>query len=140
MALKLESLAANREKENDGDWVVIPDLGGAVSLKVRSLHFAPFVAARAVAQRRFNMRYKDGNIPEDELNSRLGALAAEHLLIDWTGFDKKYSPEIAASTLSDPAYRDLVGHVLWAAMQVGAAKAEFIEDASKNSATPSAGN
>ena len=41
MTLKLSSLAADLDRERDGDWIDIPDLLD-VALKVRSLHFPEY--------------------------------------------------------------------------------------------------
>jgi hypothetical protein len=136
--IKLTSTKADIAKEQDGDWVEIPDLPG-IALRVRSIHSKAFAVARDLASRKLATRYGNETVPEDDLARVNGQLYADHLLLEWRGFDVPYSPEVAADTLTDPAYRDLRRHVIYAAAQVGRANVEFLEGVAKNSEAPSAG-
>ena len=138
MTIKLGSVRADLVKEQEGDAIAIPDLPG-VTLRVRSLHYQPFIAARDLASRRLAKKYGDAPVPEEEFARVYGALYAEHLLLGWDGFDQPYTPELAAATLTDPAYRDLRSHVAWCSAQVGRQQVEFLETERKNSAPPSVG-
>ena len=137
-SVKLVSLKADLAKEQEGGWIPIPELPG-VELLVRSIHYRPFVVARDAASRRMAKRYGVEPVPPEEEAQINGALYADHLLLGWKGFDQPHSPELARGLMTDVAYRELRGHVVYAAVQVGRADVEFLEDARKNSEAPSAG-
>ncbi len=131
MPVKLSSLQADIAKEQDGELIAIPDLA-EVSLRVRSLHYRPYVVARDLAFRRLAKRFPKETPPEDETARVVGSLLAEHILLGWEGFDTPYSGEMARELLTDVGYRKLREHVVWAATQVGERQVEFLEDAEKN--------
>lgn len=134
MPIKLSSLAVDLTRETEGDWVDLPDLPG-VRLKTRSLHYAPYRVARDSAF--VTLSRKHGKtIPAEASDTVLRKLCADHLLLDWDGFDVPYTHEAALTVLTDPAFREFVSHVLWAAAQVGQAEIAFVESAEKNSPMP----
>lgn len=132
MTVKIKSLAADRTREREGEWVAIVDLPG-VELKVRSINYPAFDLAMKNEQQRLFRKYGRKPIPDEVSIALNGKLYAEHLLLDWRGFDETFSTDLAHELLTDVAYRDLVGHVLWASMQVGRVETEFVELAVGNS-------
>jgi hypothetical protein len=138
MAVKLSSLAADTNKEASGDWIDIPELVG-VALKVRSFNYGPYRIARDLLLQRSARRNRGKPVDQDENEREFGKLYAEHILIDWRGFDVAYDAKVARESLIDPAMRDLRRHVEYAASQVGASEVEFMEDALGESKPASAG-
>jgi hypothetical protein len=138
MSVKFSSLAADTEKEKQGDWVEIPELPG-VSLKVRSFNDPAYRIARDLLLQRMARKHGRKPAPADENEAEFGRLYAKHILIDWKGFDVPYSADAAREALADPAYRDFRRHVEYAASQVGASEVEFLEDALGESKPASAG-
>lgn len=140
MAVKLGSLAANLRRENDGDWIDIPDLPG-VSLKVRGGAYGPFQAAKSIVDQRFARKWlaKGDPVPQDIAYKENGKLYADHILLGWAGFDEEFSPGRAYEALTDPAMRAMHDHVRYAMTRVAETEAEFVEDAGKNSLRSSAG-
>lgn len=134
--MKLASL----RKETDGEWIAAQDLEG-VEFKVRPLHHGPFVMALQLATSRLMRRYPgDKRAPPEETERLNGELYAEHLLLDWKGFDEPYSPDLARRLLTDPGYQVLRNEVRFAAQVASRAQAEFVEVAAGNSAPASDGN
>jgi hypothetical protein len=135
--IRLSSAAVDLAKERAGDWVPYEPWPG-VEFKVRSTESPQFKEARDAMQRAQQMR--TGVKPsQDDWSRELGLLYAEHLLLDWKGLFEDdgntpipYSPQLAAATLSNPAYRNVAMAVLTCAMRVGAAEIDFV--------TVSAGN
>ncbi len=138
MALKLSSLKSDRARTDAGDWIEIPDWPG-VAVRVRGLSHPAYVYARDQVNRRLARKHKGDAAGPAEMRQRdderlrlNGEILAEHVLLDWRGFDEEYSAERALAMLSDPAMELLIGNVTWAAAQVGQAKAEFSEEQEKN--------
>jgi len=131
MTIKLKSLAADLKKEVEGDWIDIPDLPD-VSLKVRSLQSPAYTVARDLMSQKHRRKYGAKPVPPEVFSKDFGRLAAEHLLLDWKGFDVPYSADTAEEVLTSLEYRMLLNHTVWAASQVGEAEIEFVEDAEKN--------
>jgi hypothetical protein len=131
MTVKLQSLKADLVRESEGDWVDIPDLPG-VRLKVRSFHYGPYRMARDLLNQRLVKKYGRAPAPSDEVAREYGRLYADHLLLDWDGFDQPFTPETGRTVLTDPAYRSMLGHIEYAASKIGVVEADFIEDAAKN--------
>jgi len=138
MAIKLSSLRANTRRENDGDWVDIPDLPG-VRLKVRGAGYGPYQMQKSIVEGRWARRYGQDPVPVDVLLAENGRLYAEHILLDWDGFDEPYTQEASRHFLTDPGFRQLHEHIRYAMQRVAATEAEFVEDAAKNSSASSAG-
>jgi len=139
MAVKLNSLRADTRRENDGDWVEIPDLPG-VALKVRGFAYGPFQNAKSQAEAKWARRSGGRDtVPYDEVFKTNGRLYAQYLLLDWKGFDEPYDLELAQQILADPAYRELHDHIRYATNRVSQVDAEFVEDAAGNSERSSAG-
>lgn len=137
MTVKLSSLRADTAREEAGDWITIPDLPG-VRLKVRSLQSVSYVSARDVLIQRLARTYRGKPTPQDVQTREFGKLYADHILLDWEGFDEPYSIERARDLLTDPEWRRLVGHIEWAAGTLAEMESESLETAAKNSAAPSA--
>jgi hypothetical protein len=153
MTVKLGSLEADVARETEGDWVSLdglsmelltgtlrlPDLPNT-QLKVRSLNYPPYQLARSRAEQRLKRRYADTALaPQEEQAEVYGPIMAEHLLLDWRGFDIPYSMEAAREALSNPRHRQLRSYLIAAAAKIGEVEAQFFDDAEKNSARPSAG-
>lgn len=131
MAVKLGSLKDDIQKEREGDWINIPALPG-VKLKSRSFNYPPFKTERELMLQRLGRKYDKDPIPPDVLEVEFGRLYAQHLLLDWGGFDVPYSADVAMQALTDIAHRPLRGHVEYAAARVGKNEVEFTEEAAKN--------
>jgi len=141
MALKLNSLKANIDREKTGDWVSYPELGDKdVAFKVRGINYPEFQAKRDREGKRLASRYGTEEIPQDEFDKVQGRLLAEEILLDWKGLDEPYSADLAMNCLSDPAYRELRMAVVACAIRLTQVKVEFTEAAVKNSAPPSGKN
>lgn len=141
MSLKLNSIKADLAKESEGDWVAIPEWPG-VRFKVRSIHCKDYLNAREMKVQ--GLVKALGRLPtSSELEPHIGKLVSAFLLLDWDGLlddnDKPlpYSAERARELLGDPAMRELVQQVIWAANRIGTRDAEFVADAVKNSEAPS---
>lgn len=138
MTVKLSSLRADLRRENDGDWVDIPDLPG-VRLKVRGAVYGPYQRAKSMVEGKWVRRYGREPVPVEVMHRENGRLYAEHIVLGWEGFDETYSEEAALEALTDPAFRVLHDHVRYAMTRVAETETEFIEDAAKNSRPSSAG-
>lgn len=140
MAVKLSSLRADTRRENDGDWVEIPELPG-VALKVRGFAYGPFQNAKSQIEQKW-ARKSGGrdSIPQEEQFKANGRLYARFLLLDWKGFDEPYDLDLAEQILTDPGYRELHDHIRYATNKVSQVDAEFVEGASGNSDRSSDGN
>lgn len=141
MAIKLTSLRADLKRENEGDWVDIPELPG-LRLKVRGGAYGPYQAAKSIVEGKWARRYGRNPVPVEELLRENGRLYAEFILVDWQGLDDGGEPvsvEQARDILTDPAFRDLHEHIRYAMLMVSQTEAEFVEDAAKNSSASSAG-
>lgn len=131
MTIKLESIKADLKRENEGDWVDIPDLPG-VRLRVRSHNYGPYKIALSKSLQRLVRRHGREQIPDDVALMAGGSVYADHILLDWEGFDEPYTPETARAVLMNPAYRELQAHVRYAAAEIAKIEAQFVEDASGN--------
>ncbi len=129
--VKLSSLRSDSERERNGDWVDSLSIPGAAFM-VRSINYPPYTIARDLMKQRLARKSGGKPIPQDTLYTELGRLYAEHLLLDWRGFDEEYSKDRAVELLTDPEFRELVMAVELAAGSVGQAELEFIEGAAKN--------
>lgn len=136
--VKLSSLRADLAKEREGDWIEAPHIGVGVAFLVRSINFPDFQTARDRALMKLAERFGAEAVPSEENARVMGSLAAEHLLLGWRGFDVDYSPDTAIEVLTDEGYRRVRLSIFAAATRVGARETEFLEDAAKNSAAPSA--
>lgn len=137
MTVKLSSLAADLDREANGDWIDYPEWPG-VAFNVSSLLKPAYVTERDFLLQRMARRYKGKTPPQTEVAPEAGKLYCKHILHGWRGLDVEYSPETALEIMCDPAYRAVVNAVEWCAGQVGQAEVEFVEDAEKNSDAPSA--
>jgi hypothetical protein len=145
MAVKLNSLRADMRRQNDGDWVEIPELPG-VAFKVRGINYGPYQAENSTLLMAYRRRYEARGLPvPNEISNRdIARIYAKHLLLDWRGFlddneaELPYSREVAEEMLGAPG--DFFRHVLFAVTQVSNTEAEIVEDTAKNSPRPSAGS
>lgn len=128
MTVKLSSLAV--AVNNDGDWETCPTIPN-VSFKVRSISYPAFAIARDQLMQRMKRKHGD-SVPPDVSSAALGRLCAEHLLLDWKGFDEAFSKERAMEVLTDPGYSEVVGAVIQASVAASTAKIEYVEDSAKN--------
>lgn len=131
MKIKLDSLKADLERENAGDWVDIPELPG-VRLKVKSFNSPEYRVSRDLAIQRLFKKYGRVSPAAGVVAEEYGKLYADHILLGWEGFDVPFSKEKALELLSDPAFRALQQHVEYAAGKLGEIELEFVEDAVKN--------
>lgn len=137
MTIKLASLKADLDKEREGDWVDYPDWPG-VRFNVRSLQTPSYAIKRDQLITKLARRYGRKPIPVDVRAKEFGRLYADEILLDWEGFDTEYSHDNAVTTLTDPAFREIVAAVEWCASQLGEIDAEFIDESVKKSEPPSA--
>ncbi len=135
--LKLSSLRANLEREQQGDWVDSLRWAG-VRFRVRALTTPSYRIKRDPRLATLSRKYKGKPIPPEVSGPILGRLYAEEILLGWEGLDIAYSPEVALETLSDPAYRELVSEIEWCAGTLSEVDAEYEEETAKNSVRPSA--
>jgi hypothetical protein len=132
MTIKLKSLAADLKKKAEGEWRDIPDLPG-VRVNVRALNYMPYRTDRDAMNLRHGKQYPDGRVPDDVMAREFGSIVAEHLLLDWEGFDVPYSADVALETLTDEAFSStLTMYIVAAAARVGEARVEFEDRAVKN--------
>lgn len=127
MTVKFGSLKADTEKEKSGDWIEVVDLPG-VSFLVKSFNDPAYRIARDLLVQRMARRHGKKAAPPEEMESAFGKLYADHILLDWKGFDQPYSAEFAREALTDPAYRDLRRYVETAASQVGQNEVEYTDE------------
>jgi len=140
MTVKLTSLRADTRRENDGDWVELPELPG-VALKVRGFAYGPFQNAKSQIEAKWARRTGGRDaIPAEEQYKANGRLYARYLLLDWRGFDETYDPELVEQLLTDLGYRELHDHIRYATNKVSQVDAEFVEAASGNSDRSSDGS
>ncbi len=85
---------------------------------VSALTLPEYETERGLMYQRLQREYGDDPIPTEVMNSELGSLYAKHILHGWEGLDEDYTPEVAETTLSDPAYRAVVLAVGWCAGQI----------------------
>lgn len=143
MSLKLSSIKADLAKEAEGDWVEIPEWPG-VRLKVRSINSRDYQIAREMLVQKLT-RHLGRSPTSPEMEPALAKLVAIHLARGWEGLvgddgktEEIYSQQRAIELIADPALRELEMQYIWCANRVGAQDAEFVADAIKNSAVPSA--
>jgi hypothetical protein len=139
MTIKLSSVKADLAREEKGDWIAYPDWPG-VEFNVSSLHLPAYQTARDLLLQRLAKKYPRKPTPRAETTVEFGKLYSEHILHGWKGLDVEYSPDTARDILINPEYRNVVAAVEWCAAKVSDVELEFIEEASKNSERPSAGD
>jgi hypothetical protein len=141
--MKLSSLKADLAREEEGDWVEIPDFPG-VSLKVRSANSKAYSMQLSVLSQKFARKYGQRPIPPEDSLRGSGKLLARYILLDWKGLDDDvaqpliYSADLAEELLTNPEYRKLANAVLWAAQRIAEAEVDELDDVIKNSEKPSA--
>lgn len=137
MTISLNSIKVDVEAERNGEFIDVPEWPG-VKLGVRSLELPAYKIALDQLVQKYQRRYKGNkSVPPDVRDSDIGALVAKHILFGWEGFKEEYTAESATALLTDPEGRNLLKQVIWASGQVGERDVEFVEEASKNSVTPS---
>jgi hypothetical protein len=128
MTVKLSSLAVTANEQ--GDWEDCPTIPG-ISFCVRPINYPAFAIARDHWMQRLRRKHGE-SIPPDVSSAALGRLCAEHILLDWKGFDEPYTKERAAELLTNPEYQELTAGVIAAAIAASTAKLEYVEGAAKN--------
>lgn len=136
MTIKFSSIKNKIDVERTGEFKEIPEWPG-VKLGVRSLELPAYKLALDLLVQSFARKYKNKSAPPEVRDSEVGKLLAKHILFGWEGFDEEYSEEFALEIMGSAEGRDLVKFTLWAASQVGETEVEFVEQAVKNSVTPS---
>lgn len=139
MAVKLGSLAVDLKREQEGEWVDIPELPG-VKLLVRGFGYGPYQMAKGQIEARWVRKFGRDPVPTEISHRENGKLYADHILLGWDGFDEPYSDERALDVLTDPAFREVHDHIRYAGQKIMQSEAEFVEDAAKNSRRRSAGS
>ncbi|MGE0290273.1 MAG: hypothetical protein AB7P16_28660 [Bradyrhizobium sp.] len=137
MAVVLSSLKTDLRAETEGAWEDAVGLPG-VRLRVRSLSYPPYMTARDLLSQQFVRDYGTQPVPSNVMTPAIGTLFAEHILLEWTGLDVPYDPEVARETLANPEYRVMVAAIEAAASRVGRGQIKFVETAKGNSEQPSA--
>lgn len=141
MALELSSIKRDLAREDEGEWIEIPEWPG-IKLKVRSIQSRDYQVQRGLLEQRLQKALgRQPTMPEWE--PALGKLVARHLLRGWEGLlldgqPLEYSPDTAIAMFADRQWSGLEMQAIWAATRVGDRDAEFTVDATKNSAAPSA--
>lgn len=139
--VKLQSIKNDHKKRDGGEVIESTEYVG-VSYRVRGTGFKPYQVAVTAAEEKYRRTLppKERRNPLDfEARSIVfGPAIAEHLLLEWYGFDIEYSPEVAEATLSNPEFVGLMFDILACANRVGEAKIEYTEESVKNSKKPSA--
>lgn len=134
--LKLNSIRANLDREERGDWVDSrswPD----VRLKVSALTKPSYTIKRDALIQRLSRKHKNKPIPAAELAPHIGKLYAEEILHGWEGIDVAYSPETALEYLTNPEFRELVSEVEYCASTLAVVDAEYTEEELGKSGKPS---
>jgi hypothetical protein len=139
MTIKFSSIKNKIDVERSGEFKEIPEWPG-VKLGVRSLELPAYKLALDLLVQKFARQYKNKGAPPEVRDSEVGKLLAKHILFGWEGFDEAYDEEKANEVMASAEGRDLVKYTLWAASQVGETEVEFVEEAVKNSVTPSVTN
>ena len=138
MTVSLKSVARDVKAEREGEWRE-SQLFPGVSYKVKSFNDPHFRRARDSFQERKQRKF--GNKPADPEwgDSEFGKVIAQHLLVDWSGFDQEFSAELAHEILADPQYRDVADDVVAAARNVGDPDLVQAEEDQGNSRRSSSG-
>lgn len=121
--MELSKLAVDVQKQDEGDWIDIPDLPG-LRVKTRSLHAPAYQAMNNKLTRRLARKHQRGSVPPEKANRALAVCLIETCLLDWSGLldDGKpvaYSKDTAKKLLFDRQYRPLLDACVWAASRVG---------------------
>lgn len=146
MKVKVSSLKNPRARIEQGDWVTYTPWTAAdgkttpARFKVSGTSLPAYKIALEEMAKEFALKFKTERVPDDIAFQRNAELIVEHLLHGWEGLDEDYSPELAEKLLTDRDYEALTDAVLWCARRIENVTAEFIGDAEKNSAAPSATN
>lgn len=139
-SVKLSSMRTDRKRISEGVWQPVAGLNG-VRLKVRGINYGPYKTARDELMARLS-RLPAEMAKEEKDAARetgFGTLYAEHLLLDWEGFDQPYAPETALAELTCPEAEMLRNMVEQAAVATATPEIEWVKRAAKNSKAPSAG-
>lgn len=129
--LDLDSIKADLDAEQNGQYIPIPDWEG-VSLGVRSLEIPAYKLAIDQTLERYKRVYKGKSAPSEVREADIGKILAKHILFGWEGIKQPYTAEYALEVLGDSAGRELAKQVVWAASQVAEVEAKFTADAVKN--------
>jgi len=141
MAVKFASLRRDLKKQNDGDWVPLPELmdpktSEIPEFRVRGFNYGPFQMARSALIAKLSNRRG----PSDPVKTHAdeGRLMAQHILLDWRGAAEPYSDRLALEMLTDYA-SPIQDYVRRCALEVAEVETEYTTDAEGNSAPSSVG-
>lgn len=137
--MKLTDLELNVDAVDNGAWVTdIPDMEG-VSFCVRGSEYAPYQkalrSAMVVQGRRQRLQQQ---VDMEKFSATQNRLAAEHLLLGWSGLedadggDLAFSLPIALRLMTERKYRPVQRGVSYAIEIVDAGLAEHREEAEGN--------
>lgn len=144
--MKLNDMAIDPVKFEQGDWVSdIPDMG-ALRLKVRGIGNSDFRKMQNRLIEAEPRQYKVGGRIAPDRQDNIQSLCLLHtVLIDWDGLRDEieqpipYSKDLARELLTDPRYKRFRDAVTWAASVVADDIALDGEESGKSLETPSAG-
>ena len=142
MGIRMNSIAADLQRENQGDWVDIPPElfadGDGVLLKVRAFSYQPYQIARNKIVQKWSRSYGREPIPLDVAFKADGKLYADFILLDWKGLDgddgkpMPYTKEMAEDLLTNPEFRIFQNAVQYAAGKIMLIAAEETKAELKN--------
>lgn len=144
--MKLSEIRVDSKRVEAGEWIKdIPDMGD-LELLVRGIGNSDYQAMQTKLYMATPRAERTGGRLDNKAASRIQAQClAATVLLDWKGVTDEqgepvpFAKETALNLLKNPDYVAFRDGVVWAAGQVGANRVEAIEDAAKNSETPSAG-
>jgi len=131
MVLKLASVKIDPVKEKDGVWEDSVDIPG-VKLRVRPFDNSDYQKARMTEGQKLIASGASDDLSDEELARLRGKLIAEHILLDWKGFDREYTKELAREVLCDPDFRKLCDAIESASLKASELAFEQVEEVAKN--------
>jgi hypothetical protein len=135
MAILFSKLSRDVKKQNEGDWVSIPELidpddGKIPEILVRGNTYPPF--QNALSQMNARQQRRGGQPDAETMHKEFGALIAKFLLLDWRNVGEEYSRDLAEAACTN-YLNPLMGYVLRAASEVSEVTLAFDGAAAKNS-------
>jgi hypothetical protein len=135
MSIKLTTLKRDIKRQNEGDWIPIPELtdagtGEVPEFLVRGNNYGPYQLARQQVMQKF-MRRGQVLPPPDVSHRDYGKCVAQHLLLDWRNVAEPFSRELAQELICDPA-SPMQDYVLRCSFEVAEVEQEFTKEASGN--------
>jgi hypothetical protein len=145
MALVISSLKRDHKRQDDGDWVPIPEwidpeTGEVPEFHVRGITYTHFQNALSILNAK-NTQRGGQNAPVEvrRAHREFGRIVAQHLLLDWRGIKEPYSRELAEDLCCN--YESPVTNIVTrCANEIAEVKMEYDSAAAKNSERSSDGN